>query len=327
MRSSRVHAAVALAALLAAFTAGTAAAPPPPPRPAHPPHHPGRHGHGRNTGHQENHRFRPTPVADIMVGTAGTVIQSSSFLYTFDPFDKPLRSETFERMPYIASVVDGQTRFYTNHLMPGCSSTNPVNANFTTNVTARSHLIRCRQGRNYVGLIMACRLPLNLTVSTLPSLRLSTLIRQRQIRSIPHLKIDAQGSDFALLRDVFENSVDREGVEVISVQAECQWLARTPALYDSPLPNDCEAIQTYLQNRSYRTGFANTNCQIAENDIIASRDEHIRLAKFQEVRYQLDPRLVDSVVDGGNEDWRAAGGEVDDGEAPSLPPGHRHSWL
>lgn len=76
-----------------------------------------------------------------------------------------------------------------------------------------------------------------------PSIRLSTFVRQRGIAAIGLLKIDAQGSDFSILKDLFENTA----VMPRKIVFECQQYRQGVPLYFTN--NDCEEIKFYLRQK------------------------------------------------------------------------------
>jgi hypothetical protein len=108
------------------------------------------------------------------------------------------------------------------------------------------------------------------------TMQLSTFLNERQVRQIEYLKIDAQGSDFGILRDVLENTA----VRLENFQLECIFANRTHALYDTE--NDCAAILEYAAHRlpTHTVAAHVNNCPMAEYNLVGSRDATKTTSEF-----------------------------------------------
>ena len=230
---------------------------------------------------------------DVDIGTLGSWIDvSRNALLTFDPFDAGNRTIQFRgrlvhQLPFaVSGSKDGPGAFFINRNVPGCSSANTVNPRFAQNATLRRHRANCtgymRHGRNDYKWRQAseCRHPpRGFSVRTVDFVRLGTLLQQRGVRRVEWLKIDAQGDDFAILRDVLEH-----GIEVVTFQLECQKYAKTPQLYNGT-DNDCDAVRGYLERHRgtthpYRVAEFMNNCWISEWDLVGSTQPGLLLRQF-----------------------------------------------
>eukprot|EP00756_Hemistasia_phaeocysticola_P004377 Hpha_TRINITY_DN12780_c0_g2::TRINITY_DN12780_c0_g2_i1::g.114492::m.114492 len=241
--------------------------------------------------------LRRPRVVDVEIGTQGVHIQmSSNMLYTFDPFDVQERTDSIERFPFaISDKIDGANgTFYLNERVGGCSSMNRLNPAFESNPRLLRHQASdCKQCEGPPGnvhgcpchcppfVLILCRTAAFYRPLQVPVRRLSSVLVELGVQRVEHLKIDAQGSDFAILRDVLENA---PSVTVDTWQVECQFYQRTPAFYDAR--NDCQAILDYASQRlpHHTTRAHVNNCQCAEYNIVGSVIKAKTEAVFKEVR-------------------------------------------
>ena len=126
-------------------------------------------------------------------------------MISFDPFDDYKRVGSIERLPFaVSGDCSGWTNFTFNKRYPGCSTLHHYNYADLLDPTwpawlrdgcmrpKRDHLLETRKVR---------------------AVRLSDVIKARNITRIWYLKVDAQGADFSIIRDMFEN-VDLERLDV-----------------------------------------------------------------------------------------------------------------
>lgn len=239
-------------------------------------------------------------VVDVDIGTQGQVINVSAHdLFTFDPFDSPLTvrrpagllTKNLTIMSYAVSTADGTAPFYFNRQVPGCSSMNRVNPIYHHNQSALEHQAFCEGGRATawgMGIIKGCRRGV-VTARPVPTVRLSTVLAREGVGRVQHLKLDTQGSDFAILRDVLES-----GIRVVNAQLECQDYGRALALYDAP--NDCRDIVAYLarSHPSFRVRWHLASCPIAEYNLVLSSQPMSPLLEFATAPLPARSKLVDS---------------------------------
>jgi len=231
-------------------------------------------------GEQGNlvHRMSPTAigngslsdrVVDIDIGTLGIPIASTGYLLTFDPFDVYDASDSHERFPYAIGDQEGSATFYVNDEVNGCSSLYPSNPIFQHNATALDDvaecLVPCPTCLYYT---QACRKPQRSSVKHVDVIRLSTLLKHRDVQRIGFLKIDAQGADFSILKDVLDNTM----VDINKIQVECQRYDETHAFYDSF--NDCSAIKAFVHRKhpAYNVSEWSQNCMAAEYNVVFSKE-------------------------------------------------------
>lgn len=245
-------------------------------------------------------------VVDVDIGTQGSVVNVSAYdLITFDPFDSPrtihhpagLLTKNLTIMPYAVSIADGEAPFYFNHQIPGCSSMNRINPIYRNNQSAVEHQTGFCEGPGFthgrasawrMGLIKGCRRG-TVTVKPVATVRLSRVLSAEGVRRVQYLKLDTQGSDYSILRDLLES-----GIHVVNVQMECQDYGRALPLYDAP--NDCRDIVAYMARNypSYRVQWHSTNCPIAEYDLVLSSNPASALSKFPTAALPAQSRLTDS---------------------------------
>ena len=226
-------------------------------------------------------------VVDVDIGTQWHYLNmSTNFIYTFDPFDAPLKQRRFERLAFaIDPSTEGTATFWFNSRIGGCSSMNPLNPAFANNASLRQYQVpkatcntlhpECigKQGcpcacGGY--LLFFCRKPALYKPRQVPTRQLSSFLRERKVERIEYLKIDAQGSDFGILRDVLENTE----VKVDHFQLECQFTERAPPFYSTPTTNDCAAIIAYVAQRlpAHTVTTHVNNCEAAEYNLVGSED-------------------------------------------------------
>ena len=99
------------------------------------------------------------------------------------------------------------------------------------------------------------------------------------MRRIEYLKIDAQGSDFSILRELLENA---PSIAIDNWQVECQFYDRAPPFY--PAQNDCSAILEYVRKRlpMHTTRSHVGNCQAAEYNLVSSMNKEGTSSVFKE---------------------------------------------
>lgn len=183
-------------------------------------------------------------VVDIDIGTLGTFVSSQAdLLLTFDPFDEPLITDTMERYPYVIADYNGTGLFYENMGSRDCSTMNSIVE--YANQTLREQLMdeNCHDSRPRPG-AQRCAQPLPERINTIEVevRRLCDILKMRHFSKINQLKVDAQGSDFAIIKDVVENCAH---VSIETMKIECQVYGRTIPLYVAD--NDCTRIERYLK--------------------------------------------------------------------------------
>lgn len=209
---------------------------------------------------------------DIDIGTNGkTITSTASKLITFDPTDTRYISDSLLRYPYVISDFDGFATFYVNDEEPGCSSINVRNEAYDRVLQSDRIRSRCGDVVFQRSRLFKCMHSKKLRATRVTVRRLSSVLREMNVDSINVLKIDAQGSDFAIVKDVFENL---PGVAVRRLQVECQEYNVSTPLYFSA--NDCGAILSYVRQKfpamSYRRVL--NNCMAAEYNLVMNISDH-----------------------------------------------------
>merc|ERR1711879_173260 len=176
-------------------------------------------------------------TVNIDIGTAGMtdgLLKEDALLITFDPFDSYLKRPGHERLPYVVAHKDGKVNFIVNHLYPQCSSLSQINPH----ARAKRPKIAC--STRAFKYFQWCINTSKLEVKEVQGIRLSTFLRRRSFNKINTLKIDAQGSDFAILQDVLEMTPQ---VRVDHIVLECQDYKQTNiSLRLYVADNDCRVI-------------------------------------------------------------------------------------
>lgn len=221
------------------------------------------HGNVEKMGLEEINENRR--VYDIDIGTHGAPMKSDAqTLITFDPGDRLLITENVERYPYGVADFDGNATFHINRDFTQCSSLNMRNEFYDKRVRDERIVMNC--GKNqYVGsLSEKCMHPQKTEEIVVPVRRLSSLLNEKGVRRVNSLKIDAQGSDFAILKDTLENSPQ---VEFKHIVVECQDYNKTIPLYMTS--NDCHDIINYVEQKFPQTVFkkATNQCMSCEFNV------------------------------------------------------------
>lgn len=203
---------------------------------------------------------------DIDIGTNGVPMLSRMHkVISFDPGDSEFTSATLERYPFVIADFNGEAIFHINEDEPGCSSLNLRNEQY--NETRRDDHIKGRcQGNSFAGSrLHNCMHSKRLRQSKVQVRRISSFLKARRITRINKLKVDAQGSDFAIVKDLFENA---DNTDVNVLQVECQDYKRAVPLYFTS--NDCSDIVQYVRekrpNLTHRQVM--NNCMAAEYNLI-----------------------------------------------------------
>ena len=155
-------------------------------------------------------------------GTTDGLLKPGETLISFDPFDKYHESEGHLSFPFIVANLDGPVNFTVNHQGPGCSSLNQLNPEgkyAKINESLCENLTHTGFGDVplLIGAFKACVDTSRLEVKVLDGIRLSTFLRKYEISRVGTLKIDAQGSDLSILKDVLENSPEVMGALVLQL--------------------------------------------------------------------------------------------------------------
>lgn len=183
-------------------------------------------------------------VIDIDIGTFNSVLsREADLLLTFDPFDLTKITDTMEQYPYVIADYNGTGYFLQNSASKDCSSFNHF-VNFADD-KLRTLLMHenCNSTEALPG-AMRCATPDSHELLKIPVQvrRLCDILKLRGFTKVNHLKIDAQGSDFTIVKDLFENCPH---VQVDSMKVECQLYSHTIPLYLTD--NDCSRIEQYLK--------------------------------------------------------------------------------
>ena len=218
-----------------------------------------------------------TFVIDIGAGVfqyAGMGSGRGTTVISFDPFGELVQSTgsggvAIERHRLIVALVDTGVVFTFNREEPGCSSLNALNTEFThsphfraMSMTSTDRSRACAGAGLYAqgtcdgmhDILRPCTRPTFSETQTLPSTTLSGFLNSRpEIKHVRHLKIDAQGSDHAILSDALANV--RHEVHYERITVECQMLSHAAPLYlensnrGMPVANDCNQIQATVLRR------------------------------------------------------------------------------
>lgn len=205
-------------------------------------------------------------LVDIDIGTNGRAMHTNATkLISFDPADSLLLTHAYERYPIVISDFTGRADFYVNHEEPGCSSLNKRNEKYDpayrdTRISSRCGNLSFETSRLY-----KCMHSNKIQKKVVKVERLSAFLKERRIDEVNFLKIDAQGGDFAIVKDVFENSAH---ISFKQIQVECQDYRDAVPLYFSS--NDCDDIVSYVTQRypNVRLRKVVNNCTAAEYNIL-----------------------------------------------------------
>lgn len=225
----------------------------------------------------------PPGVVDIDIGTLGKPMPSKADkLITFDPFDKLQIQDNFERYPFVISDIDGDLPFFANDRVGGCSTLNLRNEHYDVAYQTKIHRERCGTTRQkFLDSFLVDCMHFPLRTMRVRSVRLSRFVSERNIVHIKKLKIDAQGSDFAILKDVVENT----GAElrIDSVTIECQVYNRSIPLYF--ISNDCGDIEEYMASKfeGFKIYRDINNCEVGEYNL-----------KYRKLRRKTSSFSIDS---------------------------------
>lgn len=208
-------------------------------------------------------------VVDIDIGTLGTYEdRKADLILTFDPFDELMISDTVERYPYVISDYNGTGIFYENTGSRDCSTMQYVTQ--FANETTREDLMadNCNERRELPG-AKSCAQPERERVNEIEVQvrRLCDILKMRGFTKINAFKVDAQGADFVIVKDLVENCPH---VEIKSMKIECQFYDRTIPLYVSD--NDCTRIEKYLRYKfpKVKINFQLNVCWSAEYNLLAT---------------------------------------------------------
>lgn len=180
----------------------------------------------------------------VDIGTLGDPIPSpDNPLITFDPFDSELIDvgKGIARLPYLVVGESAPktlqptfaTVFHVNEDFPACSSANEFDYNRTLPDSFPEWLKHCYQ-------------PKTKKSRAVSAVRLSKVLSEAGVSSIEFLKIDAQGSDSDIVRDVFENTK----IPVHRLQIECQEYANAKGVVEyTGVDNDCDKTKHYLESK------------------------------------------------------------------------------
>ena len=96
--------------------------------------------------------------------------------------------------------------------------------------------------------------------------KLSSFVKAKPIKKIGFLKVDAQGNDFAIVKDLFENT---DQIAIEQLQIECQKFNETVPLYFAS--NDCGDIEDYIGQKKggqvRKVTYSSNNCAAGEFDV------------------------------------------------------------
>lgn len=186
-------------------------------------------------------------VIDIDIGTFGSAIdRDADRLVTFDPFDVLEINEKLERYPYVVSDFNGTGKFFINTLRRSCSTMNMINTFYSERLRDERMLQNCGNISLPLPGAKECAHPGADAIETkvVQVRRLCDLLKQRGFTKVNKMKIDAQGTDFVILKDVLENCPH---VSFNEIKLECQVYEKTIPLYMTD--NDCPRIEAYVRDK------------------------------------------------------------------------------
>lgn len=184
---------------------------------------------------------------DIQVGFRLSSLQTAHHhTVVFNPFLRKSSRRNPYVFPFIISDVDGRVPFYVNDDVPECSTVNHRHEHYDVEYQSALHMENCvstPESYSQSKLQKCTHGPMRKTY--VESRRLSTFIKQNNIRRIGYLMIDAHGSDFSILKDLIDNTATIIAVRELSVK--CQWMNESiPRWFSS---NDCGDIVSYMENK------------------------------------------------------------------------------
>lgn len=203
---------------------------------------------------------RDNRIYDIEIGVAGVITKSTAadVLVTFDPGDTLKITDEMESYPFAIADFDGTASFWVNDDYNDCGSLNYIHGLEVVGDNNAQQIKQwymdwqgsaCRNAaekRRHLHFAFLCMFPQKSHFApNIPVKRLSTFLRESGIQTIHHLQIDAQGADFAILKDVFENYAGNVSIQRITV--ECQYYNTSRPLYLAA--NDCQQIKNYVQGK------------------------------------------------------------------------------
>lgn len=215
---------------------------------------------------------RSNLVIDIDIGTLGKAMDSNvDRIITFDPFDELLLNASLERYPFAVGDFTGMTNFYYNQGASSCSTINDITTFYDDKMRRERIEANCPGQVLNHDRVLACSHPKPelVKVQQVKVKRLSQVLKEKGYWKINRLKIDAQGSDFSIIKDVLENAGH---VEIKEIRAECQEYKRTIPLYMTD--NDCDRMEAYIQQKLPQARFrrAMNVCWSAEYNLIVEND-------------------------------------------------------
>lgn len=225
----------------------------------------------------QSHSHQASAV-DIDIGTNGSPIEAEAAkLISFDPFDELMISDKYERYPYIVADFSGPADFYINDALRGCSTLNKRNERYDSSYREETMKNNCppdselnvgqkleQAMRDFNSSFLKECMHAPLRKVQVEAVTLSSFLPKINVSHINYLKIDAQGSDFSILKDLFEHAPH---ILVNKILVECQ-------VYDQSIPlyftsNDCNEIVTYVSRKfpSARFDWTYNNCLLKEYNI------------------------------------------------------------
>eukprot|EP00177_Eucheuma_denticulatum_P004791 GFKZ01008702.1.p1 GENE.GFKZ01008702.1~~GFKZ01008702.1.p1 ORF type:complete len:327 (-),score=31.40 GFKZ01008702.1:915-1808(-) len=184
-------------------------------------------------------------VIDVDIGTWGSAMASAADkILTFDPFDEEFHNDTLDRFPFLVSDFTGVSTFYYNKLGSDCSTMNLITTFYNETLRDQRIAENCPGQDIPLDGILRCSHPPpeHVEERQVPVRRLSDILKQNGYTKIDTLKIDAQGTDFAILKDLLENAPH---VSIRQAKVECQDYFKTIPLYITD--NDCPRIESYVR--------------------------------------------------------------------------------
>lgn len=225
-------------------------------------------------------------VINIDIGTAGStdgMQKSDEILITFDPFDTHHVEPGYERLAYIIADVEGKANFTVLPHYPNCGTLHRVNP-LTREAKRKSVEPGAKPcGKKHWNSFRQCVDTRDAYFREVNAIRLSSFLLARKIQQVGYLKIDAQGTDFAIVRDVMERS---PGVRIEKFMVECQKYDEAGPMHQLYMVNnDCMKIEEYVHAKhpsTYAVKEISNNCEIAEYNLVFSRREAVRVRSHSE---------------------------------------------